>query len=586
MTTGSTERGSALVLALLLLVSLSIMGMLFVNMARTESQIVTNQNLGEKALYLAEVGWRTAYQEFAMSNFTSMTHNADGSWPPAVMPMATVNLPGLVLDDGEDNGLDDERNDGEWVWEWEPGDGGANFSGTEQPESFRFRVYPASAAVGEQEFVIAVDGRVGTARRTVSVGGFTEPAFTYTFFADTDLGEFTRGVNQTVTGRIHANGDVCFAPDGSTLNLDVTSITATGDIFRYRDLWGRSANAAGVVNIKDGLGVYRNMVWGTLGNAFDSFHANWENADTTDGIQGAVERWRGVVRDGALGAGPVTAPGYTALLPGGYYQSNSTLRLYGGDMQRDAMGNDVSALVGSAVRQVTFYNPSTGVDQTVQEIDVADLQSRGLLPPNGVIYCQGPMRIRGADSLGAPLTFVASDEVYTFGDFNARAKKAAAIMSTGRIWHLSNAWNDGPSYTHNDRSVRQATNGTTTVNAAMMDGVPAINEANYADLNEDGVRDGYPGTTWANSDFLLETWGGSRTLRKRGSVVHLGKANMSDDPTGNSLDEESEVAWQRYQAYSPPYRDYGYDASLMGLSGQPPLAPRVSHISSWQEANP
>lgn len=586
MNTHAGERGSALVLALLLLISLSVMGMMFVNMARTESQIVTNQNLGEKALYLAEVGWRSAYQEFAMSNFSSMTHTAAGAWPPPVMAMSAVRLPGLVLDDGEDNGLADERNDGEWVWEWAPGDAGTGFSGTEQPESFRFRVYPASAAVDEQEFVIEVEGRVGSARRAISVRGFTEPAFTYTFFADTDLGEFTRGVNQTVTGRVHSNGDICFAPDGSTLNLDVTSITATGEIFRYKDLWGRSANPAGVVNIKDGLGVYRSMAWGTQGNAFDSFHANWDNADTSDGVQGAVERWLGVVRDGGLGAGPVTAPGYDALLPGGYYQSNAGLHLSSGDVQRDALGNDISAIVGSAVNQVTFYNPSTGVDQTVQELDVADLQARGLLPANGVIYCRGPLRIRGADSLAAPLTFVASDEIYTFGNFNSRAKKPAAIMSTGRIWHLSNRWSDNPSFTHNDRTVRQATDGTTTINAAMLDGVPAVNEANYADLDGNGSPDGYPGTTWANSDFLLETWGGSRTLRKRGSVVHLGKAAMSDDPTGNTLDEECEVAWQRYQAYSPPLRDYGYDPSLMGLNGQPPMAPRVSRISAWQDMTP
>jgi hypothetical protein len=363
-------------------------------------------------------------------------------------------------------------------------------------------------------------------------------------------------------------------------------LTATGDLDRYKDLWGRSANPAGVVRIKDADGSYQTMAWGTEGNAFDSFHPDWANTDTSDGVEGALERWGGVVRDAALGSAGIEPPAFAAIEPGGYYEAQAGLRLYDGDVQQDQGGNDISATVGSAVRQVSFYNPSVQLDVTVQELDVHELQNRGLFPANGVIYCSGPLRLINADSLAGPLTVVASNEVYTKGNYNTLDKKSAAILTTGRIWHLSSAWNDDPSFTHNSVSVRQATNGTTTLNAAMLDGAPMVNESNYADLDGDGTPDGYPGTCWANCDFLLESWGSSRTLKKRGSIVHLEQANMSENPGTNVLDEPGEIGWQRCVAYQPPYRDYGYDPSLMGVAGQPPLAPRVSHITGWQEVTP
>ena len=46
---------------------------------------------------------------------------------------------------------------------------------------------------------------------------------------------------------------------------------------------------------------------------------------------------------------------------------------------------------------------------------------------------------------------------------------------------------------------------------------------------------------------------------------------------------EDQVAWSRHAAYYPPKRDYGYDTSLSGVSGQPPFAPLLSKLYHWRE---
>ena len=128
--------------------------------------------------------------------------------------------------------------------------------------------------------------------------------------------------------------------------------------------------------------------------------------------------------------------------------------------------------------------------------------------------------------------------------------------------------------------------GERTINAAMVDGQPVVNEANYADLDGDGVRDDpSSGDAWANNDHMLETWGSSRTLVKRGSIVHLQFADMSDDIYNNTI-QPHEVAWSKHAEYQPPRRDYGYDPAFAGMAGQPPFAPLVSKLYLWQEITP
>lgn len=582
------QRGIALVIALSLLVAMSLLGALYVALSTTENQIALNENLAAKALRMAETGWNVAFNEFASVNYHDYTHNANLTYPGA-NPLTLVQVPNVVLDDQDNNGLTDERNNGDYVWEWQPGDAHASLAGTNLPESFRFRIYPKTDQAGEDEFYMESTGRVGNAVRTIRVGIFRESGYRYAIFSDGDMGEFTRGRDQTIGGRIHANGDICFRPEsGQTLSIIAESLTATGKMIRSRDLWGRPAAAGATVEIKDGDGIWQEMEGGDAGVAFDSENPNWTNADPDDGIEGALEKWDGIVRDGQLGAEYVKPPNMSALNAGGYYEQQAAIRVHSHDFQTNSAGVDISDVLGDAVREVTFWNASLDQYVTVQDIDVAALVAAGCFPSNGLLFSDQPTRIVNSDQLPAPLTVVADNSVYTIGDFNSVDKKPAAILSTGRVWHVSSNWKDDDYYTKGDRTRRQASNGTTTINAAIVDGFPVVDEANWADLDEDGEPDGYSGDCWANSDHLLEVWGGGpeRVLVKRGSVMHLQGANMVEDPESNIIDEPAEIAWLKHSAYMPPVRDYAYDPDLENPWNQPPYAPFVARVFTWEEVIP
>ena len=581
------ERGSVLVISLLLLTVLSLIGGTFLILANTEGKIATNQEKWAQALYVAESGAHAAYREFAATNFRARTHEADGSIATASLMTPRVFQGGsLVRDDGNDNGLVDERNDGWMVWEWNPGDPGNGLTGTRLPESFRFSLRPASAAADEDEYLIDVIGTVGTYRRQLQIRGFTEPAFGYALYSDGDLSEFVRGVDQTITGKVHANGDMFLRPSGTTLRIDSPLVSATGRMIRTTDAWGRELYSGNQVWIKDRDGNYVEMAGGAPGTAMDSQHANWTNDNPSDGIDGALELWDGIVKDGALGASRVDPPPLETVQPGGYYDQSATLRIRSGDTQLDNYGGDISAWIGEAVTEKTFYNQSLDRDVTVQEIDVQKLMDSGNWPANGLIYSDVPIRLVNAEQLQDDLTVVSANEVYTVGNFNSVNKRAAAIVSAGRIWHLSDSWRDDSAYTHGSTAARQATNGTTVVNAALVDGIPVVNEANFADLNGDGSPDDpSAGDGWANTDQMLESWGSSRTLQKRGSIVHMQFADMADNVRNTGMSDD-EIAWTKHASYSPPYRDYGYDPAFSGMSGQPPFAPLVSRLYLWQEVTP
>ena len=581
------ERGSVLVVALLMITLFSLIGGTFLVLSNTEGTIATNQEKSSQALYVAESAAHVAYREFAASNFRSRTHDGNGNIAISSRMVPSIFTGGLTVDDANNNGLRDERNDGWLVWEWNPGDPDSlSLTGSGLPESFRFALAPLTAAVDEDEYVIDVIGQVGQFRRRLQVQGYTEPAFGYALYSDGDLSEFVRGVDQDINGKIHANGDLFLRPSGTTLSIDSQAMTCTGDMIRNTDAWGRVMTSGNTVRIKDLSGNWVEMANGATGTAMDSRHADWTNDDPSDGIDGALELWDGRVKDGQLGAVSIDPPPIETMEVGGYYDAHASLRIRGGDVQYDNAGNDISSWLGAAVTEKTFYNKALEQDVTVQEIDVGLLMSSGNWPANGLIHSDVPVRLVNADQLQDDLSIVANHAVYTKGDFNSVNKRAAAIISSGRIWHLSDSWSDDPALTHGDKSSRQASNGTTVINAALVDGIPVVNEANFADLDGDGVADDpSAGDSWANNDQMLESWGSSRTLQKRGSIVHLQFANMADNVYNSGI-QPDEIAWSKHAEYSPPKRDYGYDPGFSGMAGQPPFAPLVSKLYLWQEIVP
>ena len=580
------ERGSVVVIALVILILFSLVGGTFLLLANTEGQVATNQTASAQTLYVAESGIHAALQEFAASGYRGRTHDGDGAIATKglLLPREFSGRE-LVRDDEQDNGLRNEENDGAYVWEWEPGDGGQGLTATGLPECFRFTIRPASVDANEDEYVLDATGIVGQFRRRIQVRGSAVPMFNYSLFSDGDLSEFTQEVDQQIWGRIHANGDIFLLPEGAQARFHIDGITATGKIIRTQDAWGQAPSGTEQVLIQGTNGVVE-MVGGPVGVAMDSDHPDWTNDDPDDGIDGALDLWGGVVRDGSLGATHVDVPPVEMFQPGGSFDESADLRILAGDVQQNNGGSNVSAAIADAIQEVTFWNPSTREYVTVQEIDMQKLHASGYFPTNGLIYSEVPLRLANSEELPGPLTVVANHSVYTKGNYNSRNKRAAAIMSTGRIWHLSDAWQDDDSVTQGPVSGRQASNGVTKVMAALLDGQPVVNEANWADLDEDGNPDDpAAGDAEAHSDHFLESWGESRTFMTRGSTIHLQFADMADN-VDNSGIAPGEIPWVRHSAYTAPFRDYTYDNSLAGMTGQPPFWPISFKISLWQEINP
>jgi len=580
------ERGSVLVVALVMITLMALVGATFLLLADTEGGIAQNHRNGTQALYLSESAIHAAFEEFGASGFRSWTHDGNGNIVgDRMMDSFAFGSGQVTRDDSDDNGLRDERNDGWFVWEWAPEEGGEGLTGTGLPESFRFSLRPASADPEESEFVIESVGTVGKYRRRLQVLGAVEPLLGFALFSDGDLSEWTMDVDQQAWGKIHANGDIYFAPRDSRLRIHAESITAAGSMFRSRDAWGRPVSGAEEVRIQGASGIAE-MIGGAAGVAMDTENPVWTNADPDDGIDGALDLWGGVVRDGSLGAQPLDVPSLDTFQAGGFYDSNAALRISAGDVQVDQGGTNISALLGPAVQEVTFWNPALAEYVTVQEIDLAELDRIGQFPANGLIHATVPIRLTNGGVLRADLTIVADHSIYTKGDFNARNKRAAALMSTGRIWHLSDAWSDDDAVTRGPVNGRQASNGTTNINAALLDGAPIVNEARYADLDDDGAPDRpAQGDADANADRLLEAWGASRILKTRGSTIHLVFADMAEQLDNSGMSDD-EIAWRQHSAYTAPHRDSWFDNSLAGMSGQPPFWPSIARLYMWQEITP
>jgi hypothetical protein len=244
---------------------------------------------------------------------------------------------------------------------------------------------------------------------------------------------------------------------------------------------------------------------------------------------------------------------------------------------------------------VTFWNYNEQRYVTVENINIGSMIAAGDWPANGLMYCTTPVRLSNAATLNSKFMLASNSTIYTMGDFNTVNKKGAALMTKHRIYHLSGIWSDPNSTNSKNRSA-----ATTTINAALVDGAPTVDEYNWADRDKDNHYDwsglqqynpespktaaGYTnpnnsGDPWANCDDLLEKWSGF-TLTKLGSVVHLEGAVMCPNLDNTGLTDD-QLPWVRKLGYAAPTRNYMYDPDLANPTTQPPFTPLIGHITSW-----
>ncbi len=568
------EKGFALILVLVVLMTLTVLGIGVMVGTATNNALSRNFEVTTQALNMAEIGAKVAYRELINGGFIKTTHDTSGVAPVTGERLLETTLDNYTIDE-----------DGMFKWEWESGYGYQPLWDTDLPHGFRFRVFYTT----ENSFVIESEGWFDKIHRRIRAKGELEGMFQFSYFASRDMGEFVRGASQEIKGKVHANGNLYVRPSGATLSVNTSSFSATGVIIRSRDAWGRpdESGACRITKDDQDSGVWVEMVpgspRGSEGVAMESANPNWNNPST-----GAKALWGGVVRDRVPYKSP---PPVKNLDPGGYYDTAAGLLII----------STSHVTYPSWCTQATIYNFSEQMNHIVKNINVSAMITAGNFPANGLIYCNTPTRFYNASNLGGKRLMIASNStIYTMGDFNIVNKQGASIMTKNRIYFFSSSWNDASPKLYNDKNDRPVAVNT-TINAALVDGAPTVDEYNWVDRDGDHRYDNNNGLIydnwnnktaagfnlpsssedpWANNDDLLENWSG-KTLTKFGSTVHLEGAVMAVN-LNNSGIQPGELAWVRRTGYSPPTRVYTYDPALATPSGQPPFTPLIGHITSWE----
>jgi len=591
-----------------------------------ESYFLLREKRSEQVFYLTEAGIDMAYSIFSSNNFGKYTHENENTKYEDDNPLFTgiPSFPGFSrITEGTCNG---------WIkWKWEPGDPYDSMLGSSYREEFMFQIYPEGS-----DFVIKSIGKIscgGDMAKSIIIRGSRTNLLEYTIFDNQDLSEFVRGPNQTVYGKIHTNGNLYMRPSGSTLKLKkdstgIMSITCARSIIASQDAWERPWQSGSHIYIDNKDGNEIELTGGLPGIAYDHNHTEWaENIPDND--KGSLDRWDGMVKDSATGAQTINVPNFQSFIKGGYYDQKSIeagLRITGTGAEYFNGSSSVPSTIQNAVITAgervaaggctSFWNENEGRTETVVDIDIKKMldpdgngnSSDKIWPKNGIIYADTPVRIINGEELPGPVTIVSPYNIYAKSDFNMELptqsdynrhisdqsytkKQPAAICSTSRVYFLSASWKDSE-HPYGTRVMKYANDPKKTgytndalnvmeVNGAIIDGVPTVDERYYRKDWGNSTNPFYNNTLnnqWPNVDDLLEDWGTSRTLKKRGSIIHLQNSTMAD--WNNSNVGGGIAAWVTGAQYNPPYRDYGPDPSL--ATNHPPEFPRGAQITSWQ----
>lgn len=570
--------GIALVLTLMFLPVMFLLVMATGQMMVNESRFAVQEEGNGRVFYMAEAGITAGYHSYAGSNFSRHTHDTAGAEVPTGGLRLVPGVTGYTSLTAQQTLYDGTIVPAGWhLWRWNVGDPAANsYSGSGLPEAIYYRVQQLDA----QNWQIESRAQFGTFRRVNTMRGKYETPFRYAIFDAADLSEFVRGAEQIINGKVHANGNLYFSPNNgngitvksTTDSVQDLTIHAAGKIIRSTDAWGRSSNDANPVKIAKG-GNNSNLVnmdkvssvW------FDSNHPDW--LKTTGG---AKDRFGSIVLDGALGAVTKDPPALQSMDPSGYYAQNAGLK--------------ITSATGTAswLKNTTFYNVAEDRMVPAKQIDMAALNVSVNKPANGVIYSEVPIIVANAADLSgytAGVTIVGNQAVYTHGDFNKTGSSTTSgvpgsIMTRERIYHLSKKFNfdDYATKSGSPATQKTAEDTGTEIWAALIDSTITVDERAFVQ-SHNGVTNPNYGVNpiTYNSDDLLENWGGSRTLKKRGTIMHLQNAKMAK--FDNSDAGPGINPWILKSHYDAPRRDYGYDPKLVATS--PPLAPVISSKGYW-----
>lgn len=527
--------GFAALIALIMVLMLTLIGMAALSTSDDEMSITGNQLQETRAFYAAEGGL-----ERAAASIQYVFDSAGVA--PSTMPSGTENLNYAVVNyTSVDNGAAQQE-----VLTT------GTLSGLHALVKSFTLTSTAVSDIDKAKVVLEVDFQSALI-----------PIFQFAVFYENDL-EIAPGPAMSLMGRVHTNGDL-YLQSNNTLRM-ASYVTAAGNIYHGRK--GPGAVGTGDVQIKDGSGGWVSMKRGT----------GWLESTASDWYDASVARWQGRVQDASHGqtrlnlplngaaADPHTMIEPTAGNPDSY-EDKASLKIVDGVAYKEISGSWVNVTVDmeakGIISQTTdrFYDAREGEWVDAMELDMTRLYAEGYAPANGVIYYSDEaagsdwpaLRLTNASELDAPLTVASANPVYTLGDYNSVDKKPASIMADA-VTFLSGSFADAASTL--SKSDRPAS--ATTVNACVITGNVPTTSADYSGGFENLPR-------------FLEDWNGV-DFNWTGSMANLWE---SEQATGTWTGDY----------YNPPNRNWSYDFDLDDPANMPPETPvvRIFQRVGWQQ---
>lgn len=583
MNNRARENGSALITVLMLTALLSALISAYYLITRVELSTTKSSMESTRGFYAAEAGLNLRAQEIRQ---TFLGYNRPSGTSP-VVPVHQMPCEAGDLGDGDFRCFDrrlGDRDVSTYVAEAAGNPTLIRIPSGERYENLNaqeYSYYIHSVAKSDKNDPQAILGMHFRSRLV--------PMFQFAAFYNKDL-EIHPGPPMSLAGPVHSNGDLYLG--SSVGGLDILGrVTTAGNLYQ-----GRKTDMIcydGGVRVPDP---------GTL-TAFPAC----PGSATVQYAQSTLDAgWNGMIE---TQVDTLTVPPPEAFDPGDYYWEHADLRIVlevalDGTTSielRDAdNGVDIpgtATLTGcgpSTDRAVgttdTFYSLREGKSIRMLEVDVSrlldclqvnpglmdgktldDTTEAGLVWYLTVEGQQSPginsygVRVRDGRRIastvgGAPqvrgLSVVTDQAAYVWGDFNAVAKRPAAVMAD-TINVLSAAWEDGD---HNFPLGNAARNASeTTVNAAFLSGTDVTGGVDGA-AGQNGAYNG----GLENYPRLQENWS-NVTLRYRGSFVSLNAPRHVDgahDP----------------DHYLPPDRDWSYDVDFNNSINLPPLTPQFVYL--------
>ncbi len=525
----------AALIALIMVAMLTLLGLAALSTSDDEITITGNELQEMRAFYAAEAGLEKAAARL-QSEYDST------GVPPLILPggTETINRCAVTFGSGDDG----------------PASQRVLTSGTLAGLHALVKSFSISSTA-----VAAADG--AKVQLSQSFEAALVPIFQFAVFYGNDL-EIAPGPDMTLTGRVHSNGNLWLQAN-SSLKMD-SYVSASGNILHGRK--GPGSIGDGDVQINDVGGNYVSMKDGS----------SWLDAGDSYWYDSSLARWQGRVQDSTHGQGSLNLPLSSGadgdphkLIERGSgnpdsYEHKATLKFVDRQAYRKVGGAWVNVTGDMVSRGVITFSDDRFYDGREREwvdaaeLDLGRLYDEGYGPANGVVYFSDQtsdypaLRVRNAAELAGGLSIISENPLYTFGDFNSRNKKPAAMMADA-VTFLSSNFDDAKSTLHADDRVAN----NTVVNVSYLTGNTETTESNYSGGFENLPR-------------FLENWSG-KTFRWRGSAVNLWYSRHADG------------TWSYGDYYAAPNRDWAFDTDLNDPAKLPPETPmvRVFQRTGWQQ---